>query len=230
VVLSEPASTVYEGLVLAYGGEQGTYNLHVYTITDDRDRPLNKVVLLIDTTERKRAEEESRRLREKAEISSRLAAIGEMAAGIAHEINNPLTGVLGFSQLLAERKGLPADIKEELRIIVDGSNRVKDIVKRMLTFARQTEPMRASTSINDLIVATLDLRRYVLMTANIEVIKHLDPDLPLVLVDPGEMQQVFLNLIVNAEYAMKKAHGRGVLTIRRKMIIFGSRSAMTAPA
>ncbi|MBE3040656.1 MAG: response regulator [Chloroflexi bacterium] len=212
-VLSEPASTVYEGLVLTCAGEQRTYNLHIYTITDDKDRPLNKVVLLIDTTERKRAEEESRRLREKAEISSRLAAVGEMAAGIAHEINNPLTGVLGFSQLLAEKQDLPAGIKKELKIIVDGSNRVKDIVKRMLTFARQTEPMRTGTSMNELIGATLDLRRYVLTTANIEVIRHLDPNLPRLFVDPGEMQQVFLNLIVNAEYAMKKAHDRGTLTI-----------------
>jgi PAS domain S-box-containing protein len=212
-VLSEPASKVYEGLVLACAGEQRTYNLHIYTITDDRNRPLNKVVLLIDTTERKRAEEESRRLREKAEISGRLAAIGEMAAGIAHEINNPLTGVLGFSQLLAERQDLPAGIKKELKTIVDGSNRVKDIVKRMLTFARQTEPMRTGTGMNELIGATLDLRRYVLRTANIEVVRHLDPNLPRLSVNPGEMQQVFLNLIVNAEYAMKKAHGRGTLTI-----------------
>jgi PAS domain S-box-containing protein len=212
-VLSEPASAVYEGLVLACAGEQRTYNLHIYTITDDKNRPLNKVVLLIDTTERKRAEEESRRLREKAEMSSRLAATGEMAAGIAHEINNPLTGVLGFAQLLAKRQDVPADIKKELKIIADGSNRVKDIVKRMLTFSRQTEPMRTGISMNELIGATLDLRRYVLSTANIEVIRHLDPDLPRQFVDPGEMQQVFLNLIVNAEYAMKKAHGRGTLTI-----------------
>jgi PAS domain S-box-containing protein len=212
-VLSEPASKVIEGLVLECAGEQRTYTLHIYTISDDKNRPLNKVVLLIDITERKRAEEESRRLREKAEISSRLAAVGEMAAGIAHEINNPLTGVLGFAQLLAKRQDVPADIKKELKIIVDGSNRVKDIVKRMLTFARRTEPMRTGTSMNELIGATLDLRKYVLNTANIEVIRHLDPDLPRLFVDPGEMQQVFLNLIINAEYAMKKAHGRGTLTI-----------------
>jgi PAS domain S-box-containing protein len=212
-VFSEPAPTAIDGLALACAGEQRTYSLRIYSISDDKNRPLNKVVVLIDTTERMRVEEESRRLREKAEISSRLAAIGEMAAGIAHEINNPLTGVLGFSQLLANRQDVPAGIKKELRIIVEGSDRVKDIVKRLLTFARQTEPMRAGTSMNELIAATLDLRRYVLSTANIEVITHLDPDLPRVSADPGQMQQVFLNLIVNAEYAMKKAHGRGTLTI-----------------
>jgi PAS domain S-box-containing protein len=212
-VASEPASTVFEGLGLVCAGEQKYFTLHIYPVSDNRDRALNMVVLLIDTTERKQAEEERHRLREKAEIAGRLAATGEMAAGIAHEINNPLTGVLGFAQLLAQKQDVPAEIRKGLKIIADGSNRVKDIVKRMLTFSRKSEPMRTDTSINELIGATLDLRRYVLNTANIEVIRHLDPDLPRLFVNPGEMQQVFLNLIVNAEYAMKKAHGRGTLTI-----------------
>jgi PAS domain S-box-containing protein len=169
--------------------------------------------ILIDVSDRKLAEKEKQQLRDKAEMSSRLAAVGEMAAGIAHEINNPLTGVIGFSELLSERQDLPADVKDQLKIIADGGNRVKDIVKRMLTFARQTKPTRTSASINELIEATLSLRSYVLRTANIEVIKHLDPDLPWVMVDPGQMQQVFLNLIVNAEYSMKKAHGKGTFVI-----------------
>ena len=166
-----------------------------------------------DITDRKQAEVENLRLREKAEMSSRLAAIGEMAAGIAHEINNPLTGVIGFSELLADRQDLPADVQEELKIISGGGNRVKDIVRRMLTFARQNKPVKASANINELIDNTLEIRSYVLRTANIEVIRNYDPSLPWVTVDPGQMQQVFLNLIVNAEYAMKKAHGKGTLVI-----------------
>jgi len=171
------------------------------------------VVFMRDITERKQAEVENLRLREKAEMSSRLAAIGEMAAGIAHEINNPLTGVIGFSELLADRQDLPADVQEELKIISGGGNRVKDIVRRMLTFARQNKPVKASANINELIDNTLEIRSYVLRTANIEVIRNYDPSLPWVTVDPGQMQQVFLNLIVNAEYAMKKAHGKGTLVI-----------------
>ena len=169
--------------------------------------------IIRDITERKRAEAETQQLRNKAEISSRLAAVGEMAAGIAHEINNPLTSVIGFSELLVERQDLPEDVKGEIKIIANGSTKVKDIVRRMLTFARQTKPVRVNTSINELIENTLCLRAYVLRTANIEVCKHLDLDLPLVTVDPGQIQQVFLNLIVNAEYAMKKAHGKGNLII-----------------
>jgi PAS domain S-box-containing protein len=166
-----------------------------------------------DITERKRAEAENQQLREKAEMSSRLAAVGEMAAGIAHEINNPLTSVLGFSQLLAERQDMPADIKEQLRVIAEGSHRVKDIVRRMLTFARQNKPVKTSANVHELIDNTLEIRSYILRTANIEVVKNYDPHLPWVTVDPGQLQQVFLNLIVNAEFAMKKAHGKGTLVI-----------------
>jgi CheY-like chemotaxis protein len=136
-----------------------------------------------------------------------------MAAGIAHEINNPLTSVIGFSQLLLEKQNIPEDVKDDVRIISDGSQRVADIVKRLLTFARQTKPAKTMANLNELIENTLKLREYVLKTANINVITKFDPELPLSLVDPGQLQQVFLNLIVNAEQEMKKAHGKGTLTI-----------------
>jgi PAS domain S-box-containing protein len=171
------------------------------------------VYLALDITASKQAEEERARLEEKAQLNSRLAAVGEMAAGIAHEINNPLTGVIGFSKLLLERDNIPEHLREELGIIADGSQRVADIVKRLLTFARQTKPMRTAASINELIDNTLKLRAYVLRTANIEVSMRLDPELPWSVVDPGQLQQVFMNLIVNAEQAMKEAHGKGFLVI-----------------
>ena len=164
-------------------------------------------------TERNQAEKEKKELEDKAQVASRLAAIGEMAAGVAHEINNPLTGVLGFSQMLLEKENVPEDIKADLKLIADGSQRVADIVKRLLTFARQTKPIRALANINELIDNTLKLREYVLKTSNIEVITRFDKELPLSVVDPGQMQQVFLNLIVNAEQAMTKANGKGTLTI-----------------
>ena len=168
---------------------------------------------------RRQEQQKRQQMEEKAQISSRLAAVGEMAAGIAHEINNPLTSVIGFSELLIESPELSSDIKADLQIIADGSHRVKDIVRRMLTFARQDKPVRTSVSINELIEATLALRSYVLRTANIDIIKHLDPDLPLVVVDQGQMQQVFLNLIVNAEYSMKKAHNKGLLIITTERLV-----------
>jgi PAS domain S-box-containing protein len=177
-----------------------TKSHHVYTTFED-------------ITERKKMEEEKQRLEEKAQMASRLAAVGEMAAGIAHEINNPLTGVLGFSKLLLEKENLPEELKDDIKLIADGSQRVADIVRRLLIFARQTKPIRTSVNLNELIDNTLKLRDYVLKTANIEVVTSFDPELPWSSIDPGQLQQVFMNLIVNAEQAMKKAHGRGNLTV-----------------
>ena len=170
-----------------------------------------------DITEQKKAEAEKQELERKAQVTSRLASVGEMAAGIAHEINNPLTGVVGFSELLLE-KDLPEDLREEVGIICDGSKRVADIVKRLLTFARQHKTERTFTDINEIIESTLALRKYSLETGNIEVNTSLDTELPWTMADAGQLQQVFMNIIVNAETEMRKAHGRGKLTIKTERI------------
>ncbi len=173
---------------------------------------IGAVHVMKDITQRKLAVEQEHQLRDKAEMSSRLAAIGEMAAGIAHEINNPLTSVIGFSELLLDEE-LPPDIQEQIKIIADSSKRVKDIIRRMLTFAKQNKPSKSLLNIHELVDNTLEIRGYVLKTANIAIERYYDPDLPWISVDPGQMQQVFLNLIVNAEYSMKKANRAGTLTI-----------------
>jgi len=105
------------------------------------DGGLSTIEVFRDITERKRAEIEKKELEQKVQLSDRLASIGEMASGIAHEINNPLTGVIGFSQLLME-KDVPEDIREDLEIIHDGSQRVAGIVRGLLTFARQHKSER----------------------------------------------------------------------------------------
>ena len=166
-----------------------------------------------DITRRKEAEAEKLAVERKAQMASRLASVGEMASGIAHEINNPLTGVIGFSELLLE-KDLPGDIKKDVEIIHDGARRVADIVKRLLSFARQHKPQRSRTDINELIENSIALRKYALVTSNIEVTTSLEPNLPVTVTDAGQLQQVFMNIIVNAETEMKRAHGRGSLTVK----------------
>jgi len=167
----------------------------------------------IDITERKRAEEERLELERKAHNASRLASIGEMAAGIAHEINNPLTPVLGFTERLM-RQELPENIKSDLKIIYDSARRTADVTRRLLTFARQSKPMRVLCDINEVVESTLQLRGYHLKTNNIKVIIKLDPELPRTMADAGQLQQVFLNLIMNAEYEMTQYHGGGNLLIK----------------
>jgi PAS domain S-box-containing protein len=167
-----------------------------------------------DITERKKAEEEKKELRNRAYLASRLATVGEMAAGIAHEINNPLTAVIGFAELIMERK-LPKDtVAEYLKTIHDNGQRVSDIVKRLLTFARQQRPEQTVVNINELIENTLQMRAYEMDTGGIKVTTQLEPELPPTLADAGQLQQVVLNLLVNAEQAMTEAHGKGNLLIK----------------
>jgi len=170
-----------------------------------------------DITERKRMEEERRELERKAHLASRLASVGEMASGIAHEINNPLTGVIGYAQLLMGRD-IPQDIKADLQVIHDGAQRVAGIVKRLLTFAGQQKPGLGYVDINDVIETTLALRTYELETSNIKVATYLDTQLPQTIGDGGQLQQVFLNLVINAEAEMKLAHGKGNLLIKTETV------------
>jgi len=192
------------------------YQINISTLKSGGKSSGRFVHIARDVTAIKNAEAEQKRLKEKAEMSSRLAAVGEMAAGIAHEINNPLTGILGFSELLLS-EDLPPEVKEEVRVISDSSKRVADIVRRMLTFARQTKPIKACVSVTELIDNTLELRAYVLKTAGVEVVKAYQPEIPWMVVDPGQLQQVFLNLIVNAEYAIKNTGKPGKLTISARL-------------
>jgi len=173
------------------------------------------IAFVRDLTARKRAEEETLALERKAQISSRLASIGEMAAGIAHEINNPLTPILGFADMLLKRD-LPVDIKADLRIIRDSAKRTADVTRRLLTFARQYKPMRTLCNINEVVETVLQLRAYHLKTTNIKVITELTPELPQTMADAGQLQQVFINLIMNAEYEMSRTNGGGNLLIKTK--------------
>jgi CheY-like chemotaxis protein len=162
-------------------------------------------------------EEERRQLEQKAQFASRLASVGEMASGIAHEINNPLTGVIGYAQLLLQ-EDLPENIRKDLETINDGAQRVANVIQRLLAFARQTKPQRTYVYINEVVATTLDLRGYHLETSNIKVSAQLAPDLPVTIADAGQLQQVFLNLIVNAETEMKLARGSGRLSIKTQQI------------
>ncbi len=181
--------------------------------TYEKDGKLYADGLLIDVTERKQMEAKRKELEEKAQLNSRLACIGQMASGIAHEINNPLTSITSLTQV-AMRKNLTENIRENLQLAHDGAQRIATIVGRLLTFARQQKPERTYVDINEVIKTTLALRAYTLETANIKVSCQLAPDLPQTMADAGQLQQVFLNIILNAEYEMKSAHGKGNLIIK----------------
>ena len=209
-------SRVQEATIQRTDGTRCVVEELVFPIKKDKGLVIGAICR--DVTEQKEAETERRELEQKAQLASRLATVGEMASGISHEINNPLTGVIGYAQLLMQRQDIPEEAKKDLKVINDGGQRVAGIVNKMLTFARQHKPQRDYVSINDLIANTLDLRAYELKTHNIELITHLDPELPATIADGGQLQQVFLNLIINAETEMDLAHGKGKLSIKTEKI------------
>ena len=155
---------------------------------------------------------EFRAMEQRLMMTDRLASIGELVSGIAHELNNPLTGVIGFSQLLMERDVSP-EIKEDLTIVSSEAQRAARIVKNLLTFARKHAPVKQPSQINSVIEDVLRLRSYEQKVNNIEVIKDLAADLPEIMADYFQMQQVFLNLVINAEFFMIESHKKGTLTI-----------------
>ncbi len=170
---------------------------------------------LRDITERREHEAARTEWERRARITAHLASIGEMAAGIAHEINNPLTAVIGYSGLLAAMP-LGGQATEAVSRIVAAAERVAGITQRLLTFARQQRPERRAVSLNEIIRSTIELRSYSFRTSNVQVVLDLDERLPDTVADAQQMQQVFLNLIINAESAMKSAHAGGLLTIRTR--------------
>jgi PAS domain S-box-containing protein len=163
------------------------------------------VHVMRDISERKQMEQQLM-------LTDRLASVGELASGVAHELNNPLTSVIGFSQLLMEGE-IPDNIKEDLSLINSEAQRAANVVKNLLTFARKHAAIKQSTRINNVIEDVLKLRAYEHKVNNIEVIRKFASDLPEILVDYFQIQQVFLNLIINAEFFMTEAHRRGTLTI-----------------
>lgn len=190
---------------------------HCIPITDIKGRVVMVDGIITDVTEYKEAEEERRKMERKAQVVSRLASIGEMASGIAHEINNPLTSIIGLSELLVQRD-LGKDNIECMEIIHEAAQRVAGISDRLLTFARQRKPERRYTDVNEVIENTLALRAYQLQSKSIRVTKKLNRKIPRTMADAGQLQQVFLNIIINAEKAMSLAHGKGVLNVITKNI------------
>jgi len=142
--------------------------------------------------------------------SEKLASLGKMAAGVAHEINNPLTAVLTFSKLLLDDLDKNDPRCEDLQTIVDETLRCRDIVRGLLDFSRETKSMKKSADINLIIENTLFLIEHQAVFQDIEVVKNLSDNLPQISIDASQIKQVFMNMFLNAAEAMS---GRGTLNI-----------------
>jgi PAS domain S-box-containing protein len=206
----------YEFNIVPKDGQKRRVEISSAVIKDSAGG-VKTVAQILDITERKQAEEREKQLHQELYLSTRLASIGELAAGVAHEINNPLTGVLGFSQRLL-RKSTSEEVSRGLEIIHSEAQRAAEVVQNLLTFARRRQPKKEYSNINDIVQKALELRAYVLQTSNIEVVTNLAPGLPEIMVDFPQIQEVFLNIILNAEQAMSETYGRGKLIIKTREV------------
>ena len=144
--------------------------------------------------------------------SEKLSGIGEFVAGVAHELNNPLTSVMGFSELLKAADTDPQH-KRYLEMIHKSALRCQKIVQSLLSFARRHQPERKLSSINELVEGAVEILQYQMRTSNIEVTVRLDPRLPKAMVDPHQVQQVFLNIINNGRQAIEAHRPNGWMRI-----------------
>jgi len=157
---------------------------------------------------------ERRRLEEQLIHSEKLSAIGQLVAGVAHELNNPLTSISGYTQLMLRDTGLRDEVRSDLKHINIQADRAARIVQNLLVFAREHKPERRMVNLNEEFRNTLSLRSYQLRVDNITVLNQVETELPMTVADPFQIQQVMLNLINNAHQAMTERGGPGILTLR----------------
>ncbi len=181
--------------------------------TEYRGR-LAGLISIRDISDRRREEEERDRVEERLEFIGRLASIGELATGVGHEFNDPVSAILVYDQLLMSRRNLDETIKSGLEAIYRQAQRASTLIENLLLFGRRHRPDKCLVNINQLLERALDTCTHELEINDVQVSEDLDPDLPPTLADPDQIQQVFLNIINNADYAMAEAHGRGKLHVQ----------------
>ncbi|HTS20035.1 MAG TPA: response regulator [Verrucomicrobiae bacterium] len=163
-------------------------------------------VNVTDVSERKKAGEQLRR-------AEKLSALGQLIAGVAHELNNPLAVVIGYAQVLAEKSSLDPETRQDIERIHHESDRASRIVRDLLSFARPTEPQKKVVDLNRLVASVLETQEVNLRAANVHLEQHLDAKLPATMVDPGQIEQVIVNLINNAVHALGNRTNSRTLTV-----------------
>jgi PAS domain S-box-containing protein len=180
----------------------GTFLFTVTSLLDPEHRRIGTVLVARDLTPQVRTEAEREELRRRLTQSEKLAALGQFVAGIAHELNNPLQGVLGHLELLRVTGAFPKQLRKEVQTIYREADRAAKIVRNLLVFAGSRRLARRAVSLPPILQKVVALRSAACRAAGIEVVRHYDPKLPRLQSDPLLIHQVFLNIMMNAEQSI----------------------------
>jgi two-component system NtrC family sensor kinase len=192
----------------------GNLEAKVESRSNDELGELAKTFNFMATTLRDRDEKLKEFAKKKIMESERLALIGQLSANVAHELNNPLQGIITYSHLLLEENTFSEDVRESINKIVVQANRCRDIIRGLLDFSRHKTPDKTFCSVNNLLRGCISLVEKQAAFLNIKVTMHLDDQLPMAVLDPSQVERVFLNLIINAADAMD---GNGQLTLSTRL-------------
>src|ERR1700682_4618829 len=184
----------------------GHFSISLSPMRDELNTVNNVVVVMTDITD-------ATLLQAKLAHSEKMATIGRLVSGVAHEVNNPLAAILGFTDLLLENPEVPASARQDLQIILQETQRTKDIVQDLLSFARQRPVQREPVRVNIVLRQTIKLRSYDFESHGVEVVEEFDETLEPVMGDAQQLQQVFLNILNNAYDAVQESGKRGRIAI-----------------
>ena len=188
-------------------GTTGQFSISLSPMRDEQGNINSIVVVMTDVTD-------AAVLQAKLMHTEKMAAVGQLVSGVAHEVNNPLAAILGFTDLLLENPEVPHPAKDELRVILQEAQRTKVIIQSLLSFARQKPEQRETLQINSVLRQTLKLRAYDFSNHGVEVAEHFDENLPAIVGDVHQLQQVFLNILNNAYDAVQETGRPGRIEIR----------------
>jgi two-component system, NtrC family, sensor kinase len=197
--------------VVRGNGTAGQFSISLSPMRDEQGDINSLVVVMTDVTD-------AADLQSKLMHTEKMAALGQLVSGVAHEVNNPLAAIVGFTDLLLENPQVPEGAKEELRVILQEAQRTRIIVQNLLSFARQMPAQREPVQVNAVLRQTLKLRAYDFSNHGVELVERYEENLPVVVGDPHQLQQVFLNILNNAYDAIQETRRPGkieVLTMQR---------------
>jgi two-component system NtrC family sensor kinase len=192
--------------LLRGNGTAGQFSISLSPMRDEQGDINSVVVVMTDVTD-------ACHLQAKLMHTEKMAALGQLVSGVAHEVNNPLAAIVGFTDLLLENPAVPQDAKDELRVILQEAQRTRVIVQNLLSFARQMPAQREPVRVNSVLQQTLKLRAYDFSNHGVEMSEHYEEDLPLIIGDPYQLQQVFLNILNNAYDAIQDVRRPGRMEI-----------------